>query len=736
MNSRFQRNMPAPTEKENQHPSTWFRINSSQQLHDRWLTTDSSEKKMIPERGLARSNGQRVFTIEPKDKRRRWKIFRKTKSRLFQKDKDKNKNKIKNNAKEPSLKDETEEEESSSVSLAELEYFDELDDDNAVSWAELEYFDELDDDHVVLNEHSSSLRHLITETLSHPDTNKRLSLLAADDLIRVKIHKDYTDVLLDHSSLDQCDFDIPIHLLAANHLVQEFLAEQVQDLIRSTFMSDTIREVIFHVVEDYIQPRIAHLYSNIDDVTPADAAKIVSWIDNFLNVMKSQCPLLEPMPLWRVDCERLVEHYLDRGVRREMKELVQRSMDFSRSEKDIREQSNGIFVTGFSDQIGFLCELQLSVAKDILPQRCMERVLAACNEELLVMICDLMFQVEANWKEMSPRRFCAIINDASLLSEQCDDRNDLFLSSPEYTEAGNELTRELTEVSLHATRYLCERIMLYLQDPEPILTSVGDADWESDGTGSAVERTITTLNDLFSDFEVWLISDYFFPKVLKHCLDLTLQIYIESFFSNTMLRGVRDPRTASFELKQDHIRLVIFFNGDCFAKFIGKAGFYQQHEIDSRLHILESLSILLNPDLPPSEICQEIKIILVEICGGAEHGEPAVLHLAGLRKHHSANEAIEWIKAISQANKSILKEDVQARPLASSTPCYKVPDLRNSKYIRNVRPIKRQLLREFSVASRPAAESTYALVHTRAPTSTDLLFTANLRMITNALTRR
>jgi hypothetical protein len=110
------------------------------------------------------------------------------------------------------------------------------------------------------------------------------------------------------------------------------------------------------------------------------------------------------------------------------------------------------------------------------------------------------------------------------------------------------------------------------------------------------------------------------------------------------------------------------------------------------------------------------------------------LHLAGLRKRHSADEAIEWIKAISQANKLILKED--ARPLAPSSPSYKVPDLRNSKYVRNVRPTKRQLMREISEESRTTAETTYHLVHTRAPTTADLLVTANRRMIANALTRR
>lgn len=84
-----------------------------------------------------------------------------------------------------------------------------------------------------------------------------------------------------------------------------------------------------------------------------------------------------------------------------MKELIQRSLDLLRSDKDIREQSDGMLVTGFSDQLGFLCELQLSVAKDILPQRYLERVLAVCNKELLDMVSELMLQVETNWGELA-----------------------------------------------------------------------------------------------------------------------------------------------------------------------------------------------------------------------------------------------------------------------------------------------------------------------------------------------
>jgi hypothetical protein len=695
-----------PQDDRERQPS-WFRTDFLENLPERWLKTDSPEKP--PARGLTRSNAIRGFTLDPKDKRRRWNIqLRRTQKRLFSKNKNKNEIDI-----DTAIVDDETEDSSSVVTNSLIEALAEL--------------DELDDQKALLNEHAS-LRHLITETLSDPDTYKQLNLIASKDQLRYKIHKDYTEVLLDHASPDQCDVQVKLH--AASHLIQEFVAGQVQQLIRSTIMPDTIQEVIFRAVEDYIQPLIADLYSDIDDVTPADAAKIISWVDNFLATMDRQCPLLEPLPSWRADCELLVEHYLNRGVRREMKELVQRSLDF-RSDLDVREQPNGLLVTGYSDQIGYLCDIQLKVAQELLPPQYTERVLTVCNEELLVMVCDLMFQVEANWKAMSSSRFCAIINEASLLSEQCGDRNSLFLSNPEYLHAGDELTRELAEVSLHATRYLCERIMLDLQEPEPILTRVGDADWESDETGSAVVRTIATLKDFFLDLERWLISDYFFPKVLKNCLDLTLQIYMESFFSNTMHHGVSDPDAASYELNQDYLRLVNFFNGDTFTKYIGAAGFYEEQEINSRLGILRSLSILLNPAQPPDGILQEIKSILVQLCGGGEHGVPAVLHLVGLRKRHSENEAIKWLKAISQANK-MMRND--ANPVVS--PSYRVPDLRNSRYIHNIQLTRRKMVRELSDGDRSVAEITYKLARTRAPTHVDLAVTATRRMITNVLTRR
>lgn len=581
----------------------------------------------------------------------------------------------------------------------------------------------------LVNQRPSSLSNLITSTLSDPDPSRQMKLLSSKEDLKDKIHKDYTEVLLEHSSMqDHCLLEA--HLLAATHVVHEVLEPSVQELIQSATMPETLQEMVFTAVENYIQPRMANLYSQLDAVAPADAAKLVSWIDAFLATVQERCPLLEPAQSWCTDCSMLLNHYLDTGVRKNIQELVQRSLDF-RTDAHVRQKPDGTLVTAYPNQIGFLCDIQLSVAKELLPAEYTERVLAACNEELVAMVGDLMFQVEAHWKETSSSRFCAIINDASILSEACHDRNRLYLSTPDVVEMGAELTRELAQVSLHATRYLCERILLDLQEPEAVLTRVGDSDWESDESGSAVERTVATLKDFFRDLERWLISDYFFPKVLKHCLDLVLQIYLQSFFSNTMHRGVRSPNAASKELDQDFLRLVIFFNGDSFAKYSGAAGFYSQHEIRTRLHILKSLSMLVDPSMPPNELCDEIKVVLVQLrCG--ENGVPTVLHLAGLRKRGAAKDAIEWLKAISQANKLVLKDAA----VDSTSPCYKVPDLRNSKYVRNIRPTRRQMDREISDTSRSAAETTYRLVRTRAPTHAALAVTANCRAITSSLTGR
>jgi hypothetical protein len=188
--------------------------------------------------------------------------------------------------------------------------------------------------------------------------------------------------------------------------------------------------------------------------------------------MKSACPDLRIRKEWVRDRDDLVVHYIVKGVTREMSECLSRATDLQ-SEDDIRQDSSGYFVvTGFPAQIAFLYHQQLSVAQAALPSLYHEIVLAACNQEMTQIVADMQLKITKEWKDISSSYFCALINDALILSEQCAERNDLFLKSDEFKKAGDVLVRDLVELSLHAARFLCEHIMFDTKESEPILKSV------------------------------------------------------------------------------------------------------------------------------------------------------------------------------------------------------------------------------------------------------------------------
>lgn len=176
-----------------------------------------------------------------------------------------------------------------------------------------------------------------------------------------KINQDYTEIILDQSLVGR--YGVEVHLGAANHILNEFLS--LQNVIQKTSTPKSLQELIFGAVEEYIQPRIVDYYQTIDEnLTPGDAAKIATWIDNFLNVMRDLCPGLQIVESWKQDREKLVEHYLQLGVFQEMKELLERSLQlFYR--KDLRQDRNGHMVMGLPGQIAYMFEQELSVASEI-----------------------------------------------------------------------------------------------------------------------------------------------------------------------------------------------------------------------------------------------------------------------------------------------------------------------------------------------------------------------------------
>jgi hypothetical protein len=443
--------------------------------------------------------------------------------------------------------------------------------------------------------------------------------------------------------------------------------------------SETVLETIQRELDEYIFPRIALLYTDISTIEASNVAKLISFSDLYNDTLLKRGMEVPKDRL--ADFEELCTEYLRRGVHDQMQLMIANSLRL-REKEEIKRNRHGHLVTGHPEDISFMIEMQIAVAREHLPARFVGEVLTACNQELFNMTADIMLDVGSRWSDIEVERFCAIINDASRMIEQCENRNEALLdpSHSEHQKAGDDLCRELTELSLHATRFLCERIMFDLREPNPILTRVGGTSWET-GALLVSETTVATLKDYVDDISEWIPDDYYFPKFLQHCFHMTLQTYFESLFAMTLSTGIKDPEVASRVLQQDWQNFHQFFCSSGMAGYIGRAGHYTKDVMESRLGLLLSISLILTPTLPPTKLKSEINALLMQF--GAEVGITAILHLAGLRNRHIAQkEATEW--------RTVIQEEMQAFEASKAKPPYTLPDLRNSEYIVRVATVKQQ----------------------------------------------
>ena len=504
------------------------------------------------------------------------------------------------------------------------------------------------------------------------------------------------------------------HLAASSHALNGFLAfhrcSSYDDRVVS--IASKTRQGIFRELEGYLLPRIVYHFENLmEDLTPGDAAEIITWIYNFLEAMEDNFPDVKVSSTWATDMERLLEHYIEQGVRRNLRELIQRSLALQ-SITDVRRNREGHIVTDHPEDVIVMLDSQLEVARQCLPAKYTQLVFAERVKELSGMVSDLMLQIETTWKSIGSSRYCAFINDAIRLADLVDKRIEANISDAIYREKRDTLARDLTQLSALATKYLCHGIFLAPKNLERILTSVGEAEWELDETGHVIGTTIATLKEYFADLETWLASDFYFPKILQICFDLTLQTYVESFFSNTSTHGVHNPRLVAVTLSDDYSRFVAFFNGDTFEEYSGRGGFYTLQELNSKLHLLKNISNIIHPSNEPEDLLQDIKAISRELLNN-QNDAPAILHLAGLRKKRNSTKASAgWLRAIAHANEALVR-DLEATSFNNNTSYFRLPDLRNSKYIRNIRVDKASIEKEISARSPSTVQATCKLLQTR-----------------------
>jgi len=250
-------------------------------------------------------------------------------------------------------------------------------------------------------------------------------------------------------------------------------------------------------------------------------------------------------------------------------------------------------------------------------------------------------------------------------------RHTSVMNHKKNTSPGKALCQDLADLSPQAVTFLSEYVISQL----PTLLAAGTSEWEE--SGSSMNQNTDALKGFLQIMRKWLVTSKYYPCILKECLDLTVQTYINSFFANTLVRTVNDPERVSKKLNDDYFQLVVFFNGSSFERYFDDDDFYSLDDVKLRLRIIQSMSSIIDPTLSPEEIAHEVKVIMLQLYGCGDNGIPAVLHLAGLRGRQKGPECIEWLRVIAQASKML--ENESAPKVAS----YTVPDLRNSKSIRN-----------------------------------------------------
>ena len=494
---------------------------------------------------------------------------------------------------------------------------------------------------------------------------------AKDDLrgaIREFFHEEYLEHMLDStSSSSGLDNMLEVFYLLFRHVcILSLEGGLSQDIV------DTARQEL----DSYAFPHLSFQCEceNLSSMTPKQIAKVLSFVTFYQEHWKETT-----FPRDRnTRMEELKSEYLRRGVHDQVRSMVENRL-LLLDEDDVVENEDGTLCTRIGEDVALIVGCQISVARESLPGSMLSVVLRACNEEMQNLAGGLMFHIESNWRTMSVERLCCCINDAQILLEQFENRNESILHTDEHDDVTEILLKEFSLLSIHATRFLCERLFLDLRDD--ILEKIGAAEWGQGG--GMIDTVVVTLKDYFEDIEEWIPADYFFPKVLKTCIDLILSNYVDAFFANTMAHGLYDRTNAVDTLQSDWAKLWEFFGTDQ-KEYHGRAGFYDKVSLWHRLHILEVMANILATNSQPAGLQGEILVLLKEL--GSESGSAAILHLFGLQQRRiSASEAQEWHETIAMAQEHAR---MQCAVLA---PVYQIPDLRNSPYIKRMRRSQRLL---------------------------------------------
>jgi hypothetical protein len=455
-----------------------------------------------------------------------------------------------------------------------------------------------------------------------------------------------------------------------SHALQQAVVEIVEELLYSylsdnylSFLSEGM--LLVHTTQDgksVVSPEIVtvemvgdhklaedEINIQLKAINSGDAVKFLSCIDYVLDQAKHHNVALSSR--WVEDRDQLLQLYLQYGVRRFMQTSLDRIEKIPKPE-DIMEDSKGLWYSLMPQHISQLYYSELGTINQFMSDKYNERIFATCNEVLCVYISTTIQLLKERKEDRTMEVCCVLINNTSRLQGLCKSLNEKYLKMELYIDTGNRLLCELEALVLQAATVLCE-----LEGWSRYLTDIGSAEWEKSKDDGLVQSAMECLHCLLSDAETGL-SPRHFVNVLSQCTRLISQLYLESFFTNTMKSCVKNGKTASEKIKQDFNALRDFFCEDVWPTMNDYSD-----TIAVQLDSLQYLANMMDPEKDPENLKDEIHYIMLHF----ETGAYAVLHLVGMRQHQDRIETTKWFKAILVANDAtrdqsqIMKETNQMR---------------------------------------------------------------------------
>ena len=311
-------------------------------------------------------------------------------------------------------------------------------------------------------------------------------------------------------------------------------------------------------------------------------------------------------------------------TRQQVREWLRKSSSSLEHCEEVLSTANHNLATNGPEDIMYILQIQMSVARELLPSVYCSKVMVTILEEIHKMQeknrLFLSKTTPGAEGSIEIEQICAFISDCTCMYEQLDNlacKDYLCGTAPVTRKLKGQMDKVLLEyvsLAIYASGILAQTIFF---DLKPILSKIHTSHWEH---GDQIRTVLCTLRDYFQDIKLW-IPDYFFAKFIRKCLETLRHMYLKSFFSKGYLKArTVNAITAAALLERDRLNLLQFFSQECFE--LRQTGLT---DVGSRLEILRAMSKVLSA-IEPSDVSTEINVILKEL--GYRNGKNAIIFLA------------------------------------------------------------------------------------------------------------